>query len=1092
MLDRLRETVDSARSLTFEIDTGEPGRPRSIDMTLSPILDRHGACTHVLVASQDLTVRARRLRERAERFRSVFEAAHDAIILATDDRRVVEANPAAELLLGRSRAEIIGHDLFEFASSGIDVDSIWQALREAGKLNGELSFAHRDGSLRIAEVAAITHLLPGVHIGFLRDVTDRRRREAELTRSEEEVHLLTRNATDLIARHDPNGVVLYASPASRTLLGYEPEELVGRSAWELFHPDDQAELRRRLSDLPNDPYPSSVTHRIRKADGTYTWFETVMRTLRDPETGAVLELHAASRDVSDRVAAEEALRVSEARFRAAAQGALDAFTVFECKRDERGAIVDFVLVDLNRNGEELMGRGRDEVVGRGLGEMFGLKPGNPVFERYAEVVDTGVPLEEEFQLDNPPIAATWLHHQVVPLADGIAITSRDISERKQTERALQESEARYRSLIDALAEGIVLTDADGTVRAANDAAARMLGVSLQKLTGATAPIGEMPVHENGAPFALEQLPDVATRRDGGARRNVVEGLERADGSRLWLSVNARALPGPEDAPYAVVTSYADITDRVRAEERLRRSERRFRTLVQNSSDLITVVDRDGRLRYATPSAHRVFGRPEGWGLGETMWELIHPDDAERVASVYLKCLEHPGLSQTVEFRIQNADGTWRQIEAVGKNLLDDPAIRGVVSNARDVTDRRRLEDALAHSQKMEAVGRLAGGIAHDFNNLLTAISGYTTLLLGDLAPDDEHRADLEEIDRAAARAAGLVDQLLAFSRKKMLQLTVLDLNEVIASTEGMLRRLLGADIRFRTSLAHDLVGARADRGQIEQVILNLVVNARDALRPGGRLTVATSTEILDDAYVAAHPDATAGPHVVLSVSDDGVGMDEATKAQAFEPFFTTKELGEGTGLGLSIVYGIVAQSGGHVTVESAPDRGSVFRIYLPGVAIEGRARPAAVEPEPPRPGRETVLVVEDERAVRSLSCEVLSRLGYEVLSAGDGRAALEVAASHAGPIHLLVTDVVLPHLRGVALASQLSDVRPDLRVLYISGYTQSAIVDDGVLREGVNFLAKPFRPDDLGRRAREVLDGVVPPRETGPAAADHGLEGARP
>jgi signal transduction histidine kinase len=402
------------------------------------------------------------------------------------------------------------------------------------------------------------------------------------------------------------------------------------------------------------------------------------------------------------------------------------------------------------------------------------------------------------------------------------------------------------------------------------------------------------------------------------------------------------------------------------------------------------------------------------------------------------------------------------------------AVANVLATA---IERKQAEEVLRHSQKMEAVGRLAGGVAHDFNNLLTVITGRGQLLLARLHPADPVYRDVELIHKTAQRAAGLTHQLLAFSRKQVLQPRVVDLNALVGGMGTMLRRLIGEDIELVMELTPGVWPVKTDPGQIEQVVLNLVVNARDAMPGGGTLTLGTANAGPDGAFVLRHPGATVGAHVVLTVRDTGCGMDAETQAHIFEPFFTTKRVG-GTGLGLSIVYGIVKQHQGHIGVESAVGEGTQFRIYLPR---------APEEPEPVEEGRaavatpsgtETVLVVEDEAEVRALTCEVLEAKGYHVLEAADGRAALEVCRRHGGPIHLLLTDVVMPRMSGRELADQVAAVRPETRVLYVSGYTDDALGHRGVLDPGVVLLQKPFTPARLVERVREVLDSQGRPAVT--------------
>jgi two-component system cell cycle sensor histidine kinase/response regulator CckA len=377
-------------------------------------------------------------------------------------------------------------------------------------------------------------------------------------------------------------------------------------------------------------------------------------------------------------------------------------------------------------------------------------------------------------------------------------------------------------------------------------------------------------------------------------------------------------------------------------------------------------------------------------------------------------------------------------------------------------------------QKMDAIGSLAGGVAHDFNNLLSIILGYSSLILGDAKLVAAH-ADVEEIKHAGERAADLTRQLLAFGRRQVLEPKVVDLNEVLLRMERMIRRLIGEDVELKILPAEGLDRVNVDPGQVEQVIMNLAVNARDAMPSGGTLTITTANLGQADAAMA---DGVSGQRVMLTVTDTGCGMDRETQGQAFEPFFTTKPVGKGTGLGLSTVFGIVKQSGGSISLVSAPGQGTTFAVYFPQMTEESTTHRSAYSPTP-QLGAETILVTEDETQLRALMRTVLSRHGYRVLDAADGIDALRQAASHDGPIHLLLTDVVMPAMSGKELASRLASIRPRTRVLYMSGYTDDAIANHGVLNMGIAFIQKPFRPDALIRRVREVLDGTDPPREAG-------------
>jgi len=398
---------------------------------------------------------------------------------------------------------------------------------------------------------------------------------------------------------------------------------------------------------------------------------------------------------------------------------------------------------------------------------------------------------------------------------------------------------------------------------------------------------------------------------------------------------------------------------------------------------------------------------------------------------------------------------------------DSPTMLGV---ATEITERKLLEEQLLQSQKMEAIGQLAGGVAHDFNNILTAIVGYTDLLSAEVSGNDRQLEDLEEIRKAARRAAALTRQLLAFSRKQVLELRNIDLNDVVLNLDKMLRSLISENIELKTDLADDLAAARADPNQIEQVIMNLAINARDAMPDGGTVTIETGNATLDDAYAAQHVSVIPGEYVMLAVSDTGCGMDERTKSRIFEPFFTTKPAGRGTGLGLSTVYGIVKQTGGNIWLYSEPGKGTTFKIYLPAIAALpediGKIAPA----EAARRGAETVLVVEDDEQLRRLTHRALDAQGYTVLVADRGATALDISRRHKGDIDLLLTDVIMPDTNGRKLAETIRAARPGLRVLYMSGYPDGAIASHGMLEPGVAYLAKPFPTEAITRKVREVLE----------------------
>lgn len=511
-------------------------------------------------------------------------------------------------------------------------------------------------------------------------------------------------------------------------------------------------------------------------------------------------------------------------------------------------------------------------------------------------------------------------------------------------------------------------------------------------------------------------------------------------------------------------------ERRQTAEALRESEERYRSLVDNIDIGVTLLDSQYNIVMTNAAQARLFSKSVAELTGRKCYEVF--GNAPQV------CPQCPGIRAMMHRRPAEVETAWH--DGDGKRIdlrirafptfREDGTIAGCIEVVEDITARTRLEEQLRQAAQLEAIGRLAGGVAHDFNNLLTAMLGYSNVLLQQMPKDSPDREKVFQISRAAERASELTRQLLAFSRKQVLAVRVLDLNPVIADFEKILRRLLGADIELMTIFDPSLGQVMADPGQIEQILLNLAVNARDAMPKGGKLAMETSNVVLDNHYARTQPDVKPGRYVMFSVTDTGVGMDPTTCANIFDPFYTTKEKGKGTGLGLSTVYGIVKQHKGHISVYSECGRGTVFKVYLP--CVERPVEPAEEDmaTNPQRHGSETILVVEDEEIVRDLACELLELVGYSVLPAAHPQEAMRISEDHNGPIHLLLTDVVLPRMDGTRLYRTIAESRPHVKVLYVSGYTQNSIVEHGVLKEGVHFLEKPFTLESLAGKVREVLD----------------------
>ncbi len=857
------------------------------------------------------------------------------------------------------------------------------------------------------------------------------------------------------------GVTLYVNPKYLEMYGFESvDEVRGRSIGEQWAPGSRAEIEERARQRANGlPVPSEYEYEgvgQRKDGSTFPVHAAVsVVQLRDgPCTVAFLT------DISERERALEALRASEERFR----------TLIEKAPIAIGLGRQGVSLYANPKYLELYGfESVDEIRGRSIAEQFAPAWRAEIEARARQRAD-GLPVPNEYEaVGQCKDGSTFPVHvaaALVQLADGPCTAGflTDTSERERALDALRASEERFRTLIEGAPVAIGMSR-NGIIVYTNRKYLEMYGYeSVDELRG-------RPVVEQWAPDSRAQIAESIRRRSRGLPvPGEYEAVgQRKDGSTFPVHAAATVVELADGA--ASMGFLTDITQRKRAEEELARSELYYRSLIENAVDITSVLAPDGHLRYMSPSVERVLGYKPEDVTGRNVFDFIHPEDRKHAAELLQRLLETGTSFEHFEFRIRHLDGSWRTLSVIGKPLPPETGTVGVILNSRDLTERQQLEARYRQAQKMEAIGRLAGGVAHDFNNLLTVIQGYGELLRSSVAKGDPNEAGVEEILRAAERATALTRQLLAFSRRQVLEPTVIRLDTVVANMEKMLRRLIGEDVELVISRDADLGCVKADPGQVEQVLMNLAVNARDAMPNGGRLTIDVASVDLNEAAVKepGHPEP--GPYVMLTVTDTGVGMNAETLSHLFEPFFTTKGPGKGTGLGLATVYGIVKQSGGAVWPVSAPGNGTTFRIYLP--RVEG----GAPETEPVRMpdavgGNETILVVEDEAAVRKLAVSVLASGGYTVLEAGSPADGLDLEARHPGRIDLLLTDVVMPGMSGREMAERLVARRPEMKVLFMSGYVDDAIASHGVLKPGIHLLRKPFAPASLAREVREVLDAA--------------------
>jgi two-component system cell cycle sensor histidine kinase/response regulator CckA len=758
------------------------------------------------------------------------------------------------------------------------------------------------------------------------------------------------------------------------------------------------------------------------------------------------------------------LSVVESRFRGAIAASLDAFFLCESVRGADGDIVDFRMLELNERGETFLGRTRHELVGQLVCDMFPSIRESGLLEQVIQVVETGESFEDEIRVEEDGGQTRWMRHQVVRVEDGVAITSRDITKRKEVEESLLQSEARFRHLVESASDGIYRIDTHGVFTYANPIASRLLGYSPDEggIVGRIyLEFVRRDYHEQGIALYKRQVVE----------RVPVTYWEfpaiTVDGRELWIGQNVHI----EQRNGFVTSLFAvarDITERKTAELALRESEERYRFLTEQSTDMLSRQSADGTFLYASPVSQKLLGYSPSELIGSSVFEYCHSDDLEAMRAATARLVGHTG-SETLTYRARRRDGHYVWIETTSQAVRDPSSglVGEVLSVSRDITERRRLEEELRQAQKMDAVGQLAGGVAHDFNNLLTAIRGFTDLLARSLEPDDTRRKDVAEILKATERAASLTRQLLAFSKRQVLRVEALSVNGIVEDMSKIIRRLLGESIKVETVLEPRVWTIRADPGQLEQVLLNLALNARDAMSGGGTLRITTRNA---DVAPTTAPDVVlpAGRYVVLDVQDSGVGMNDETRARIFEPFFTTKDPNGRSGLGLATVYGIVSQSGGHISVASNLGQGTIFTIHLP-VAPGGSAHGGRGDHEVPRSADgNTILIAEDNEGVRALTVRILASAGYRVYEGCDGVDALETLRKLPEPVDLLISDVMMPRMNGSELTAHFQRMQPGTPILLISGY-----MDEETVRRAFNepdaILPKPFTPDSLLNRVRELI-----------------------
>jgi len=1010
-----------------------------------------------------------------------------------------------------------------------DVTSIVRARhgvieRGGNTWTAEYRFRRRDGSYaNIFDRGYVVHDGQGHAvrmIGAMQDVSARKSAEANARLLTQRLVSATEAGSIGIWDWELDTDTWYASPTYFTMLGYEPADgPLDRFVWfERVHPDDREPIGDRIrAVLEGGSTRYEYEARLRHADGDYRWVRVVGRVLEFGPHGLPKHLLGVRMDITERKNAERSVEqlnrvyavLSDINQTIVREKDPARMLAAACRISvEKGhfALAWIGLLDAENHLQIAAHAGADaETLGvvRDLIGRAGQAPG--CFVTHAALTVGSVSVCNE--VATHPEAAPWreaalsrgyramaslpltsasrvigtfnlystepglfdadelrlLEELATDVAFALQVTEQE-AERRRVEHALGESEQRFRQLAESIKEVFWMTElATGKMLYLSPAYEAIWGRSC-------ASVCESPDLWFEAIHPEDRSRVAAARLETAASYDEEYRVVRPDGGVRW--VRDRAFP-VHDARGQVMRRAGvaeDVTSRHLAQSELRRREEEFRTLIENVSDLVTVIDNRGVIVFQSPSAQHVLGYTVAEMLGKNAREFAHPEDVAGAARGLRLGLRSRDVPLPVEFRYRHKDGSWRHLQAIGRFMPRTSGVGAIVVNSRDVTEQRVLEEQLRHAQKMEAIGQLAGGIAHDFNNILTVIHGYGSLLMmgDDLSAESVDAA--QQIVQASEQAANLTRQLLAFGRRQVLQPRNLDLNDVVRGLAKMLRRLVPENVQLNFELQARPILARADAGMLDQVLMNLVVNARDAMPGGGQLVVQTWLREVSEMSARALSDAKPGRYACLRVSDTGCGISEEHRRHIFEPFFTTKDPGKGTGLGLATVFGIVKQHGGFLSVETALQRGTTFDVCLPAIEADKQSERASTGVV--NGGSELVLLVEDEDAVRRLTRAVLERSGYEVLEASNGPEALRIWQEHRQSVRLVLTDIVMPGgLSGLELGSRLHGLNPQLPVIFTSGYSADIAGRELSLREGENFVQKPSSPQQILKAVRRSLDG---------------------
>jgi two-component system, cell cycle sensor histidine kinase and response regulator CckA len=869
--------------------------------------------------------------------------------------------------------------------------------------------------------------------------------------------------THIIERVNKKGVELFAG---------KEDQIIGQVCHCFLCPAEKGKCP--VSDLGQEVDNSDRI--LLRADGSQL---PIMKSVRGILIDGKDKLLETFTDISERKHAEEELARSEERYRNILSNMQDAYFELDLAGNYT-FINEATCSSLGYTKEELIGQSF-RIIATDENQR------DIIFQAYNKVFKTGAPNKGfAFKVIRKDGSDGYVETSISLLKDqqgktiGFCCLARDVTEKKKSEKELARSEERYRNILSNMQDPYFELDLGGNFTFLNEATFSSLGYTREELIGQS--FRFISAGEDEIKNMIEAYNKVY--RTGKPNKGFAFRVLGKAGNTGYAETSISLLKDEHGNPIGFSSVSRDVTEKKRAEEKIRESEELYRLLSEHTTDSVWIMDMNLKTTYHSPSVEKIRGFTPQEIMGMTLEQNITPTSLKLISDVFLKELPlietrpgyNPSVTLDIEYYCKNGTTRWAENKFSIIRDLDGKAL-SILGEARDITERKHAEDEgeklqeqLIQAQKMESVGRLAGGVAHDFNNMLGVILGHAELALMRTDPELPIYHDLQEIRKAAERSADLTRQLLAFARKQTVAPKVLDLNDTVEGMLKMLRRLIGEDIDLAWLPGKNLSSVKVDPSQVDQILANLIVNAHDAIVGGGKVTIETGNTFFDEAFCADHAGFVSGDYVLLTVSDNGCGMDKVTLANIFEPFFTTKGVGEGTGLGLATVYGIVKQNNGFINVYSEPDQGTTFKIYLPryeGITTQLQAKgPSA----PVERGQETILLVEDEPAILNMTTTMLQQLGYTGLAASGPGEAIRLAETYLGEMHLLITDVVMPDMNGRELARSILSLYPNLKLLFMSGYTADVIAHHGVLEKGVNFIQKPFSMQDLAAKVREVLD----------------------